>query len=226
MLAHLTLAKLRKEAGLSQADAAAHLTSRGCPVTYRAVSKWERGDTEPNMEQFLLLLERYGVRDALASFGLGQGERLNERGRAKLREYASLLALDARFVAHSEAPQRPARILPLYDLPVSAGTGQFLDGEHFEPMQAGEDAPERADFAVRVRGESMLPRFRDAQVVYVEKRPSLEKGDFGVFVLNGEAYIKKLGGEGETQLISLNPAYAPIPVGEDDALSVIGKVLC
>lgn len=72
----------------------------------------------------------------------------------------------------------------------------------------------------------MLPRFRDAQVVYVEKRPSLEKGDFGVFVLNGEAYIKKLGGEGETQLISLNPAYAPIPVGEDDALSVIGKVLC
>lgn len=224
MRSHLTLSKLRKEAGLSQSDAASHLTRRGCPVTYRAVSKWERGDTQPNMEQFLLLLELYNVRDALAAFGLHQHENLNERGHARLREYAGLLALDDAFRARPAA-QRTARVIPLYDLPVSAGTGQFLDGEHSEPMNVEEHAPEGADFAVRVRGDSMMPRFRDGQILYVEKTPTLEKGEFGIFALNGEAYCKKLGGTAGTQLISLNPAYAPIPVGESDELSVIGRVL-
>jgi len=223
MKAHLVLAKLRKDSGYSQADVAAHLTQRGCPITHRAVSKWERGDTQPNMEQFLLILEFYDVRDTLASFGLGKGAKLNERGRARLNEYAGLLALDERFSAR--VSERVSRVIPLYVLPVSAGTGQFLDGEHSEPLSVGEEAPERADFAVRVCGDSMTPRFRDGQVVFVEKRPSLEKGDFGVFVLNGEAYIKKLGGDAEAQLVSLNSAYAPIPVGEGDTLNVIGKVL-
>jgi len=157
MQAHVILSNLRKDAGYSQADAAAHLTDRSYPITHRAISKWERGDTQPNMEQFLLLLELYGVRDVLASFGLSQGERLNERGRAKLREYAGLLALDERFRANVAA-HKTSRVLPLYDLPVSAGTGQFLDSEHYEMFDAGAAAPERADVAVRVRGESMLPR--------------------------------------------------------------------
>lgn len=224
MQAHFTLSKLRKGAGLSQADAAAYLTRCGCPVTYRAVSKWERGDTQPNMEQFLLLLELYGVHDALSAFGMCQSAALNERGRARLREYAGLLALDEKFRAHNDS-EKPARIIPLYDLPVSAGTGQFLDGEHSEPMRADRDAPEHADFAVRVRGDSMLPRYRDGQILYVEKTPSLEKGEYGIFVLNGEAFCKKLGGEGETELISLNPAYAPIHIRESDELNVIGRVL-
>jgi SOS-response transcriptional repressor LexA len=224
MQAHCTLAQLRKDAGLTQADAASHLTQRGCPVTHRAVSKWEQGNTQPNMEQFLLLLELYDVRDVLTAFGMGKSRTLNERGRARLREYAGLLALDEKFCARTDV-KKPSRVIPLFDLPVSAGSGQFLDGEYSEPLQVGEDTPERADFAVRVRGDSMMPRFRDGQFVFVEKRPSIEKGDFGVFVLNGEAYIKELGGEGQVQLISLNPAYAPIPVNESDELTVIGRVL-
>jgi SOS-response transcriptional repressor LexA len=224
MQAHLTLVKLRKTAGFSQAEAAEYLTNRGCPVASHAYSKWERGITKPNMEQFLYLMELYGVHDVLGNFGLGKAKMLNERGRARLNEYAGLLALDERFCTREEV-RRASRIIQLYDLPVSAGTGQFLDGEHSEPLSVGEEAPERADFAVRVRGDSMLPRFNDGQIVFVEKRPSLEKGDCGVFVLNGEAYIKKLGGDAEAQLVSLNPAYAPIPVGEGDTLNVIGKVL-
>ena len=223
MKAHLVLSKLRKDSGYSQADAAAYLTQRDYPVTNRAVSKWEIGSTQPNMDQFLLLLELYDVRDALASFGLGKGAKLNDRGRARLNEYAGLLALDDRFTAR--VAKGSSRVIPLYDLPVSAGTGQFLDGEHFEPLSIGDDTPERADFAVRVRGDSMMPRFRDGQTVFIEKVPTLNKGECGIFVLNGEAYCKKLGGEEETELISLNPAYTPIHIKENDELTVIGRVL-
>lgn len=224
MQAHLTLVKLRKTAGFSQAEAAEYLTNRGCPVASHAYSKWERGITKPNMEQFLYLMELYGVHDVLGSFGLGKSANLNERGRARLNEYAGLLALDERFCSREEV-RRASRVIRLYDLPVSAGTGQFLDGEHSEPLSIGEEVPERADFAVRVRGDSMTPRFRDGQIVYVEKVPSLSIGEYGIFVLNGEAFCKKLGGGEETELISLNPAYAPIHVKDSDELAVIGRVL-
>lgn len=224
MQAHLTLVKLRKAAGITQAEAAAYLTSRGCLVAPHAYSKWDRGITKPNMEQFLYLMELYGVHDVLGSFGLGKAGKLNDRGRERLNEYAGLLARDERFCAREDA-RRVSRVLPLYDLPVSAGTGQFLDGEQYELIEVAEHAPEKADFAVRIKGDSMLPRYHDGQIVFAEKRDSIEKGEIGVFVLNGEAFCKKLGGETETELVSLNPAYAPIRVLEGDALAVMGRVL-
>ena len=49
-----TLAELRREAGLSQGEAAAYLTRSGCPCTQKSISKWERGVNLPNAEQLLL----------------------------------------------------------------------------------------------------------------------------------------------------------------------------
>ena len=63
-----TLAQLRREAGLSQGEAAAYLTDSGCPCTQKSLSKWERGVNLPNGEQLLLLCRLYGVRDVLHRF--------------------------------------------------------------------------------------------------------------------------------------------------------------
>ena len=41
------LQALRKQAGLSQTQAAEYLTEQGLPMTQRGISKWERGDTPP-----------------------------------------------------------------------------------------------------------------------------------------------------------------------------------
>lgn len=220
-----TLAQMRKRAGFSQAAAAARLTARGCPVTHRAVSKWERGDTQPNMDQFLILMEAYGVRDAVAAFGLGRGTgALNALGRARLSEYESLLAHDARFALPDAAARRAGRAIPLYDLPVSAGTGQFLDGEHYELTDT--DVPEGADFAVRVCGDSMTPRFANGQTVFVERTEELVRGETGIFLLNGSAYCKVLGGaQGAPALVSVNPAYMPICISPEDELRVLGRVM-
>ena len=54
-----TLAQLRREAGLSQGEAAAYLTDSGCPCTQKSVSKWERGVNLPNAEQLLLLFQAF-----------------------------------------------------------------------------------------------------------------------------------------------------------------------
>ena len=59
------LAARRRSLGLSQAELAARLSRRGYPVSNQAVSKWEKGATLPNAEQFLCLCELLRIEDIL-----------------------------------------------------------------------------------------------------------------------------------------------------------------
>ncbi len=113
--------------------------------------------------------------------------------------------------------------MPVYDLGASAGTGVFLDNPCYEVISMPEDKLSRkANFALWVSGNSMEPRFHDGDLVLVKIQPSVEIGEIGIFVLNGEGYIKKWGGD---KLVSLNPAYEPIMITEDDAVYCKGKVI-
>ena len=82
--------------------------------------------------------------------------------------------------------------------------------------------PEDADFAVRVSGDSMMPRFVDSQIIFIREKQWLDIGDIGIFALNGESYVKKLG---SGELISLNPSYEPIKLRESDSFYTFGKVV-
>ena len=113
--------------------------------------------------------------------------------------------------------------LPLYDTGASAGTGVFLDSTDYEMIAIEDDyTTRRANFAVWVSGNSMEPRFSDGDLVLVRTQPTIDIGDIGIFILNGEGYIKKLG---ESKLVSLNPAYDDIEFDDDDEIFCKGKVL-
>lgn len=60
----------------------------------------------------------------------------------------------------------------------------------------------------------MEPEFSDGDKVYVVQQPSVDVGEIGIFIINDEAFIKKLG---KGQLISLNPEYKPISFKKDDS---------
>ena len=110
-----------------------------------------------------------------------------------------------------------------YTLPASAGTGNFLDSEFAEELLVPEsEAAEQADFIISVGGDSMEPTFHDGDKVFVEKCDTVQEGEIGIFVLNGDAYIKELG---ERCLVSHNEAYKPIKVGSHDSIFCCGKVL-
>jgi len=224
MKIHEKLRLLRREKGWSQSELAEKLAMQGCGVSQKAVSRWERGDSEPSLEQFLKLCALYGVRDVLNVFCALPDEqsKLNALGRKRVGEYIRLLSNDEEFC--SEVPLKPAskRMIALYELPVSAGTGQFLDSSDYELIEADETVPEAASFAVRISGQSMMPRFVDRQIVYVRQQQTLEPGEVGIFILNGNAYCKQLG---QKELISFNVQYEPIPVREYDELRVLGKVI-
>lgn len=114
------------------------------------------------------------------------------------------------------------RLLRLYDIPVSAGPGNYLDGSDYEMIEVDDLVPDSADYAVRVKGDSMVPRFVDRQIVFIHEQPDLNEGEIGIFCLNNEAYLKKLG---RGCLLSINPAYEPIPIREYDEFRVFGKVI-
>ena len=166
-----TIASLRRAHGMRQQTLADALAEAGVPVSNQAVSKWENDATLPNAQQFLTLCRVLDVDDIAGTFSGGDAggllAGLNAEGRRRALEYIALLRESKRFAA---APE-PAvlRSLPLYSLAVSAGTGQFLDGESYEMQPVGPEVPEAANFGVRVAGDSMEPRFHSGQTVWVHQ---------------------------------------------------------
>lgn len=115
-------------------------------------------------------------------------------------------------------------IIPFYRTPASAGTGLWLSDE--TPVEytnvPKNEKTSSADFMLEVRGDSMQPKFFDGDRVLVKNSESIYEGEIGVFILNNESYIKKMG---RNELISLNPAYNPIKLNEYDDIRCAGKVL-
>lgn len=224
------LSELRKARKMSQQEVAKLVSVGSDPISNRAVSKWETGDTLPNAEQFLALCRIYDIRDVLSTFLGMEGPNdeglnsLNKLGRERVDEYISLLKESPEF-SYKQKVIRIKRQMPLYDLPASAGTGVFLDSDSYTLIDVDETVPENANLAVRISGDSMTPLYTDGQIVYVRQQPDLNPGEIGIFVLNGEAYCKKLETDGGIKLISLNPNYKPIKVKYSYELRVIGKVV-
>ena len=223
------LAACRKSCGLSQMELAERLTALGCEVSNQAVSKWEKEMTMPSARQFLTLCDALEIEDIRGEFTEGQAgvfAGLNHEGRQKAQEYIRLLRESGRYAVSPRLRELPTRMLPLYSLAVSAGTGQFLDGEDYEMIEVGAEVPEGSNFGVRVAGDSMEPKFHDGQTVWVRQQRSLMTGEIGIFLYDGSAYLKKLvAREDRLALHSLNPDYPDIPVSPELPLRVLGKVM-
>ena len=79
-----------------------------------------------------------------------------------------------------------------------------------------------ADFVISVGGDSMEPTYHDSDKVFVEKCDAIDVGEVGIFVVNGDVYIKELGNK---CLISHNEKYKPIRIGESDSVYCCGRVI-
>lgn len=143
-----------------------------------------------------------------------------------IKEQGKLLgraeALAEQFRA-TEIEKPKIKYIEYYSLPVSAGTGIYLDGDDREMLEVPETPlTAEANFALEVRGDSMEPKFYDGDTILIRTQPNVEEGEIGVFILNDEGYVKKFGGD---RLISLNEKYDDILLSEYDNLQCKGKVI-
>lgn len=114
------------------------------------------------------------------------------------------------------------RLINYYYRVASAGTGQIIFD--MPPTKRIEipNTPEyrKVDYAIGVNGNSMEPLYHDGDMLLVEMTEDIEIGDIGIFRVDNESYVKKLG---ETELISLNPDAKNIPLNE--SAGCMGKVI-
>ena len=106
----------------------------------------------------------------------------------------------------------------------SAGFGFDLeDRDEWDEIDI-PDTPEanEADFAVTIYGNSMEPIYHDNDIVLVKIQDRVNIGETGIFVVNGQGYIKQYGGD---RLISVNSDYKDIVFTEGDFIKCAGKVI-
>lgn len=198
---------------LQKSNVTAYQMSKDTGISESLISNWKSGRQLPKYDSLNTLADYFGVS---GDFLLGRTERpeINaETVKKSLTEPEPLIKLTAKTI-----------IIPFYRTPASAGTGSLLFDE--TPIEYTNvpktDITSKADFMLEVNGDSMQPKFFDGDRVFVKNSESIYEGEIGVFILNGESYIKKMG---RNELISLNPAYNPIKLTEYDDIRCAGKVL-
>ena len=107
----------------------------------------------------------------------------------------------------------------------SAGTGETLiDGVEFTTQYNG-NIPNH-DFALQVNGDSMEPLFEDKEIIFIDKTKQINSGQIGIFVIDGEAYLKKVFiSEKGIRLVSLNSKYPDLHFDSSHDIKVAGKVI-
>ena len=116
----------------------------------------------------------------------------------------------------------PMRLISYYFKNASAGTGQLVIDNLPDKDIEIPNKPEyrNVSYAIGVNGSSMEPAFQDGDILLVEATQEIEVGDIGIFQINNECFVKKLG---EKELISLNKDYKNIPL--DETAATLGKVI-
>lgn len=124
------------------------------------------------------------------------------------------LVEDSRSVVAQSTHRRASSTLPMMGF-AQAGTGGYFDdagfpvGQGLEEIDAPAEAGEGA-YALKVSGDSMMPLYRDGDILIVQPGASLRKGDRVVArTRGGEIMAKVLAARtSETvTLMSLNPVY-------------------
>ena len=201
----------------------------------RVIYNWEKGIGRPDCDKLARLCDLLEVSADELIGCKSMADRPTATEWNTLQKYRALdehgkevvdYMIDSEYKRVATLSRKPKpRMLKMdyYTLPASAGTGNFLDSDLAEELLVPESAEaEQADFVISVGGDSMEPTYHDGDKVFVKKCDSVDIGEVGIFVVNGDAYIKELGSK---CLISHNEKYKPIRIGENDSVYCCGRVI-
>lgn len=215
----------------------AYKISKETGISDRLIGYWRKGEKLPGAENLLTLANYFGTSVDYLLTGKNTVSTSSELkdDEKTLLSYFNKLDEQSKWILFGEAkalsgtfekPQKESRntiFIEQYLLPVSAGTGVYLDSCDKEMIEVEETALTlEANFALRVSGDSMEPDYQDGDVLLIRSQPTVEVGEIGIFILDGEGYVKEFGGD---CLISHNKKYENIKLNEYSELYCRGLVL-
>lgn len=222
--------KYRTAAGMDQATLASKLG-----YTKTAIGNWELGLTRPDIDNVpklckelsipvteLLDMEAETVLPAEDRSLLEMYHQLNKFDRHTVRQIMDRL-LFQQDTKEKKRLRRAYQPMCLYEEAAAAGIGapmlDYAENEMVYVLEA--NVPHGADGIIHVNGRSMEPTFRDGSYVYVDSSATVLPGQVGIFIVNGEAFIKEYQPDG---LHSHNSRYKTIYTGEGVDVRCCGRV--
>lgn len=190
--------RIREENGWTLEEMAKRLGT-----TKQAISKYERGERTPKVTVAARFAETLGI--SLAEItGVSESEGFLPDGVVPI----------SRLSRHR---------IPLVGS-VAAGEPILAD----ESVDLYIDGPAKADYALRVQGDSMNPVYLDGDVVYIRQVPDVPDGTVGVALIDDSACLKHIYHIPNGLLLtSDNPAYPPMQKTwpECDTIRILGVVV-
>ena len=222
--------KYRTAAGMDQATLAAKL---GYSKT--AIGNWELGLSRPDVDNIPRLCKELNI-PVTELLGMDQEASLPTEDKSLLEMYHGLDKFNRRTIRqimdrllfqqdskekdrlrHSYTP------LCLYEEAAAAGISAPMQdyAENQIVYVLGENVPRGTDGIIHVNGRSMEPTFPDGSYVYIDSNTEVQPGQIGIFIVNGESFIKEYRSDG---LYSHNSRYKPIIINEGSDVRCYGKV--
>jgi len=231
------IVSIRKAAGMTRNELAEKLN-----IPYTTLRNYETDQREPGHKLLIKLSELFSVSvDELVGNVYGQtknaplyssealaladdyDKKLDTWGKKQVRAVADNELARMRESQRINEPSNPEIIqfsVTEYEEPMSAGTGQPAGYGYGQSLLLIKPPPRGTSYVVPIAGNSMEPTFHDGDRLFVQACYSINVGEVGVFLMDGQQWVKELG---DGVLVSHNPKYDPRPMTED--IRCQGRVL-
>lgn len=165
------------------------------------------------------------------------GETKNPTGRT-LKKLATVLGCSVEYLYgddHNVLPEfdysRYPNLIPVSQMKtrrvpvigeIAAGVPITANREYDEYIEIPDTADARKyDLSLRVKGDSMNPRYLDGDIVFIRCQPDVRDGQIAAVVVGEEATLKRVYHvPNGVQLISENPEYSPMLYTEEDVNNI------
>lgn len=215
---------LRANKGISQLELAKMLGYKSDST----ISKWESGASIPTGTKIVKLAQVLGTSTDYILYGVDKPavsdiqsiyDDLNDINKKKVVDLALIL--------RDKQNRKPIQMTTVFITGfVSAGNGvmqdDYVDAEITIPSN---EVPDEFDSVAKVIGESMSPKIKDGDLLFIKHTPQVENNDIAIFQVNGKNYVKQFKSNETPYLKSLNPDYDNVYLSENDDIRTIGEVV-
>lgn len=236
------LKKLRKNKNMTMEQLATDLNNKYpdlMKLTKGKISKWENEKEEPRLSTAKILAEYFNVKinDLYSESNTTYKDdnditsiynKLTPPRQSNVLKYATNQLEEQNndsdnLVDFNSYIQEKSEV-DIYGC-ASAGIGERLYNEPISKEFVRGYVP-AYDIALKVNGDSMEPLFKNGQIIFIEKSHTIKDGQIGVFIINGDAYVKKVYVEdNRLTLVSLNKKYKDLHFYDNESVRLVGKVI-
>lgn len=208
--------KLRSSQGIAKSYIAESIIR-----TPSTIQDWKKGKSEPNDDQIevvakILHTTSAYLRGETDDPSIPTSDQYSPEENAVIKKYRALdkhgkKLVDAVLSIESErfeSPKKivelhPDKIIPLFASSFAAGQGEPDFGNPWVGYNVPADS--KAEFAIRINGDSMEPFLKDGSVALCVKKAPRD-GEVGAFLIDGEYICKQVCQDvlGDVHLFSLN----------------------